>query len=1357
MSSIIKSRNFERIFLLSIGGVMLYLFLQLFSVLQKDFEEVPRRLEEGSMINLNQGSPGEDLAAMLQRGFFYEDPRDIALIRKVASRGFSGRGEIDNIGELNKKTFDVSTDVAFAEGGENFKKRARLSRSLLGFAGDDSLRFDSEQNNPPQLPSTVNIGLGEHSISGNVITKTEGPVPGVLVRLQMILPQDSLYSQEVTEVANITRDSSATVLKKYQSDSLGNRQLVVLKAYARTDHKGGYSFEGLPNDKAFEVVPLQPGFEFGFTKGVQELEDDAELNFVQEPHTIRLFSTHDFNNIRREKALIVRMPDEVVQWYWAMVIVFFAGFVLLHLFLSWKFPQSDQFLLPILMLLTGISFLTLLSLQDPLRDRFLAKSTTYYFIGGMVVVFIIQFFNLRKFTVDSGLYRLFVFRNNQKAANGWPWAVAAAILLFLTILFGVGPEGSGVKVNLFGFQPSEIVKFLIIIFLAGFFAANERFISEYGRWQKRWQFFSFALVSILVTIFLFLILGDLGPAMVACFTFIILFSFSRGDFAWAVGSAVVYVLTIWLTGNQVWLATAITVVLLTVAMLTIRKQLAESAVMLLVVMAGFLLLDKVPGIEDVFPGPVQRLVERKAIWQDPWNNEVFGGDQIANGLWAMSSGGITGQGIGEGFAKTIPEAHTDMILPAMGEEFGWAGIICIFIAFLLYLHRAILIGRHTGTPFLFYLCAGIGVSTFIQFLLIAGGSVGALPLSGVSLPFLSYGGSSLIANMLATGFLLSASVVLGSPAQMKYIARQQDRNIMPALVAAFVGVILLGVNVGQYLFNNTRWVVQPALVADRSGARMFSYNPRIAILMNRLGAGNLLDRKGRILATDKPEGFLKQRDTLLAAGLRPEELRSLSHKRLSRYYPFYNSMFFWVGDMNTGIFMGSTNGYYAEYEQMADLRGFPTPETRFEVTASRYRENRFLPRVETEMTVAKRDYSALAPLLIAGINSVDVETFKQRNRDVQMTIDAALQTQMQASLQTLDTLQDKRISVVVMEDNTGDVLASAMYPAPPVNEPERMMLTRAELGSLPYFVTTRDLGFTYATQPGSTAKLITASAAFNKLGMQAAKKTIRVQPGDLIRTRGEEPDEAGNITIERGVVRSNNPFFIRLANQERLEEEMADIYLKAGLFLRGVGGYYYDGDLKNTDQQERWKKTWRETEFQSIRSYNPNNIRRTRGRGVSGMSWGQGELIATPASMARVVSAIANGGVMMRNRFIMKISDSTLKPEPGVALLKEAGAAAAMTDYMKKQSANKQHRLGIYVAGKTGTPERMVKGERINDGWYVFFAPKATGPGHIVVCIRIEDTRGSSVAVRLAGSHVIPMLTKFGYIKGFGATNSAAN
>ncbi|HZF63607.1 MAG TPA: FtsW/RodA/SpoVE family cell cycle protein, partial [Chitinophagaceae bacterium] len=834
-----QGRLLERIALLLISIVLVLLFLELFTVLKRDFEEVPARISNGTMINLNEDQRDQQIKTLLQRGRYYRDPRDIEFIRSVVAQNTTAE-EIDNIGELNKRVYYANAEQAFAQGGESFRKRALLSRSLLGFTGIDSLRYEQEKRSPPQLPAVVAINMGKHKIAGRIQKRDDQPVKGVLVRLQMILPQDSLYGK-VTEVDREQSEKSPNLVKTFIVDSAGNRQLQSLTAYVRTDAEGRFSLNNLPDNKAYEVLPLQPGYQFGGAKGLQELDDNVSFSFTQAPHTIRLFSSRDFNILKKEKSLIVRTPEEASRWYWVIVISFFAGFLLLHIFLTLRFPNADQLVLPVIMLLTGLSFLTLLSLQDPLRDRFLAQSTLWYFIGGIVGICILLLFDLRRFTTDSGLYRLFVFKEYPRAANGAPWAFLAIGLLLLTIIFGTGPEGSGVKVNLFGFQPSEVVKFLILIFLAGFFTANERFIAEYARWQRRWSFFSFALFAILAAILLFLVLGDLGPAIVSCFAFIILFSFSRGDFFYTIGAVVLYVLAVWLIRN-VWIATGVTAALLVLSFLFSRKQLSESAVMALVVMASFLLLDQIPFLDNLFPGPVQRLVDRKAIWQDPWDNEVFGGDQIANGIWAMSSGGLTGQGAGEGFAKTIPEAHTDMILPSLGEDLGLTGIICIFILFLIYLHRAIVIGRQTGRPFLFYLCAGIGVATFVQFLLIAGGSVGALPLSGISLPFMSYGGSSLICNLLAAGFLLSASDVQGSAVQMKYVTKQQDKNLIPALVAACIGVILLSVDVSRYLFNNKRWVVQPALVSDRSGARMFSYNPRISILMNKLQAGNLLDR-----------------------------------------------------------------------------------------------------------------------------------------------------------------------------------------------------------------------------------------------------------------------------------------------------------------------------------------------------------------------------------------------------------------------------------------------------------------------------------------------------------------------------------
>jgi cell division protein FtsW (lipid II flippase) len=1340
------NRKFERVFIGLLCIVFSLLFYSLYQVLQRDFEDVKTRLADGSMVNLNSDKIADRIQRLMLRGYYFEDKKDIALIRSVVGNASKDMGLVDNIGELNKRRFFVDAGEAELRGGESFQMRVKASRALLGFTGDDSLRYAQEKSSPPALNWSADLRSGNYGIRGKIADKEDKAVAGVLVRLVMILPQDSVYSEQVAEIDRRYQETTEGYTKTFLADERGGKQLESLTAYTRTDAQGNFQFIHLPDNKAYQVLPLQPGFQFGSSQGVQDLDSDVNLNFTQNVHTIRLFPTRDFNILKKERALIVRTPEEFTRWFWIISAGFIAGFVLVHLLLSIRFQQADQVLLPVLMLLTGISLVTLLSLQDPLRDRFLAKDTLFYLLGGLAVLCILQFINFRKLNPDSAFYRMYFFRSNRRAANGWPWAALSIGLLALMIAFGSGPEGSGVKVNLFGIQPSEIVKFGIIFFLAGFFASNEKFISEYRSYRKRWSFFSFALAAIVFSILLFLILGDLGPSMVICFTFIILFSFSRGDFGFMVAAIVLYVFVVWLL-SSVWLATIISVALLAMAMIFKRRQLSESVVMVVVVISGFLLIDQVPGLDKLFPGPVQRLVDRKAIWNDAWNNEVYGGDHVANGIWAMSAGGIGGQGIGEGFAKNIPEAHTDMILPALGEEFGLAGILCICILFLIYLHRAILIGRQTGTPFLFYLSAGIGVSTFVQFLLIAAGSTGALPLSGVSLPLVSYGGSSLLANISAAGFLLSASRIKGTEVQLNYISRQQDRNLIPALAAAFAGVILLSFNVALYVIHNSKWVVQPALVADRSGARMFSYNPRITILMNKLQAGSLYDRKGLILATSHPQLIRKQKARLLAAGAGGYDLDSAVHKRVDRYYPYEDQLFFWTGDANTGIFSGSTNGYFAEYEHAAELRGFNTPVAKFNTIASRYREDRFLPRGGKEMTVSKKDYGELAPLLLAGINSRAVEEFKKRNRDLNLTIDASLQASLQRSIAQDDSLKDNRVSVVIMEDSSGDVLTSAVYPLPPVKDWDRMIMSQAEQNKLAGWMTTSDLGFTYATQPGSTAKVLTAMAAFNKLGPAAAERKFQVSAFERIRTKGIEPDETGLIGMERAIVNSNNVYFIKLANEEHLEENMADLYLKSGMFLRGVGGYYYSKGANNTAQENKWRDLWRKTEFDTKPKYDPNRIRRTRAKGISGMAWGQGELIASPAAVARLISAVSNHGRLTEHRYVLKSGGTDIPLQPSMELTSPQNAAL-LKQYLIKQSANKTTRLGAVVGGKTGTPERVWKGSRINDGWYAFFVPKASGSGNLVVCIRVESTKGSSDAVKLAGEHVIPQLLKLKYIKG---------
>ncbi|MEJ7676514.1 MAG: hypothetical protein WKG06_01265 [Segetibacter sp.] len=175
---------------------------------------------------------------------------------------------------------------------------------MLGFTDEDSSLYEKEKRKPAPLPASNNIAMGNGAINGAVLKAGEIPVQGVLVRLQLILPSDSLYSESVDDVSRKITVDSKGVRKVFALDSLRNRQLQSLSAYARTDDNGKFSFSGLPQNNSFAVLPLQPGYEFGRSQGVQKLEDNAIFTFYQSRNTIKLFSTKDFNTLKKKNHLL---------------------------------------------------------------------------------------------------------------------------------------------------------------------------------------------------------------------------------------------------------------------------------------------------------------------------------------------------------------------------------------------------------------------------------------------------------------------------------------------------------------------------------------------------------------------------------------------------------------------------------------------------------------------------------------------------------------------------------------------------------------------------------------------------------------------------------------------------------------------------------------------------------------------------------------------------------------------------------------------------------------------------------------------------------------------------------------------
>jgi len=152
-------------------------------------------------------------------------------------------------------------------------------------------------------------------------------------------------------------------------------------------------------------------------------------------------------------------------------------------------------------------------------------------------------------------------------------------------------------------------------------------------------------------------------------------------------------------------------------------------------------------------------LERLTSFRNPWQDASNSGYQIVHSLMAFGSGGIWGSGVGNSYQKLfyLPEPHTDFIFSVIGEETGLMGVMAILALYLLIFWRGLLIARQTPDAFGGMLAVGLTTSIILQVCVNMGVALGLLPTKGLTLPFLSYGGTSLVFSMAAIGVLLSIS------------------------------------------------------------------------------------------------------------------------------------------------------------------------------------------------------------------------------------------------------------------------------------------------------------------------------------------------------------------------------------------------------------------------------------------------------------------------------------------------------------------------------------------------------------------------------------------------------------------------
>ncbi len=362
--------------------------------------------------------------------------------------------------------------------------------------------------------------------------------------------------------------------------------------------------------------------------------------------------------------------------------------------LKWRLPNHDPLLLVLPVFLSGWGLVAIERLAPAFADR----QALWLAISMLAMLGIAAFPHVLRWL------------------RGYRYSLLAAALLLLaaTIVLGRNPSGLDFAPRLwlgtgaFYFQPSEITKVILVAFMASYLAeqnATLRARNEGAAGGLSLRLIGPILLMWLLSMVILVWQRDLGTAMLFFIVFLLLLYLSSGEIRLALGGAI------------------------------------------LVLVAGVVAYQ----LFDV----VQLRVD---IWLDPWPEADGRAYQIVQSLMAFAAGGVAGAGVGLGSPGYIPVVHSDFVFAAIAEEWGLLGVIAILSSFGVLAWRGLAIAlSHSGSAFHRLLSAGLTMTLLVQALMIMAGVLKLLPLTGVTLPFISYGGSSLFACHIMLGLLLRLS------------------------------------------------------------------------------------------------------------------------------------------------------------------------------------------------------------------------------------------------------------------------------------------------------------------------------------------------------------------------------------------------------------------------------------------------------------------------------------------------------------------------------------------------------------------------------------------------------------------------
>jgi len=395
-----------------------------------------------------------------------------------------------------------------------------------------------------------------------------------------------------------------------------------------------------------------------------------------------------------------------------------AALLFVNILMSIFFRRADQLLLPLVGLLSGIGVLMATRLGPNLAIfRDIPSLAT---LGPKQLVWVL-------IGLAICLATVFILKNtNWLERYKYTWILVGFLALLPSVIQGIrtlhtnAPTRDILGVGPFQLQPSELLKIAIVIFFAGYLSENRDIFSQGYMRMGRLRLpplrqLGPLLLMLAIALIVFLIVREQGLAMLLYGLFLAMMYLGSGKISYVLVSL----------GLFAFLA-----------------------------IISYSLFGYVRARFATVPFDVVN-------WQN-WTiaQNAFAenqGSQVVQGIIALSSGGILGAGLGLGHPVLVQVVESDMIFTGLGEEFGLAGLFAILGIYLLIVYRGYRIAIEANNPFNQLLAAGLTSIFAIQTLIICGGNMKFLPLTGIPLPFLSYGGSSIFANYIIIGILLRIS------------------------------------------------------------------------------------------------------------------------------------------------------------------------------------------------------------------------------------------------------------------------------------------------------------------------------------------------------------------------------------------------------------------------------------------------------------------------------------------------------------------------------------------------------------------------------------------------------------------------